>query len=214
MPISVVLVDDHAVVRDGLRALLELQDDISVVGSFGEAGGAVRFCSGAHADVVVLDVALPGMSGIDAVKQVQDACVEAKVLMLSMYSGAEYVARALRAGANGYVVKESAGDEMVLAVRTVHAGQRFLSRKISLEQVAQAMHGGGPEDPLERLSARERQVLKLVVDGHSSNEIAAQLRLSSRSVDTYRSRMMSKLHVEDLASLVKFAVRHGITSVD
>lgn len=214
MPISVVLVDDHAVVRDGLRALLELQADISVVGSFGAAGDAVRFCSGAHADVVVLDVALPGLSGIDAVKQVQDACVEAKVLMLSMYSGSEYVARALRAGANGYVVKESAGDEMVLAVRTVHAGQRFLSRKISLEQVAQAMHGEGPEDPLERLSARERQVLKLVVDGHSSNEIAAQLRLSSRSVDTYRSRMMSKLHVEDLASLVKFAVRHGITSVD
>lgn len=214
MPISVVLVDDHAVVRDGLRALLELQTDIAVVGSFGEAEQAVHFCSGAHTDVVVLDIALAGQNGIDAVKQVQDACVEAKVLMLSMHSGLEYVARALRAGANGYVVKESAGDEMVLAVRTVYAGERFLSRKISLEQLAHAMQGGGPEDPLERLSIRERQVLKLVVEGHSSNEIAAQLGLSSRSVDTYRSRMMSKLHVEDLASLVKFAVRHGITSVD
>jgi DNA-binding NarL/FixJ family response regulator len=214
MTISVVLVDDHAVVRDGLRALLELQGDIAVVGSFGDADAAVRFCSSAHADVVVLDVAMPGLSGIDAVKQVQDACVEAKVLMLSMHSGSEYVARALRAGANGYVVKESAGDEMVLAVRTVHAGERFLSRKISLEQLSEAMQRDVPEDPLERLSARERQVLKLVVDGHSSNEIAAQLRLSSRSVDTYRSRMMSKLHLEDLASLVKFAVRHGITSVD
>jgi DNA-binding NarL/FixJ family response regulator len=148
------------------------------------------------------------------VKQVQDACVDAKVLMLSMHSGSEYVARALQAGANGYVVKESAGDEMVLAVRTVHAGERFLSRKISLEHLAQAMQGGEPEDPLERLSARERQVLKLVVEGHSSNEIAARLRLSSRSVDTYRSRVMSKLNVDDLASLVKYAVRHGITSVD
>lgn len=215
MAISVVLVDDHAVVRDGLRALLELQADIEVIGSFGEADEAVRFCAGAHADVVVLDVAMPGLSGIDAVKQVQDACVDAKVLMLSMHSGLEYVARALRAGANGYVVKESAGDEMVLAVRTVHAGERFLSRKIAPDQLAQAMQGGsGPEHPLERLSTRERQVLKLVVDGHSSNEIAAQLSLSSRSVDTYRSRVMSKLNVDDLASLVKFAVRHGITSVD
>ncbi|MGQ0656065.1 MAG: response regulator [Betaproteobacteria bacterium] len=214
MVISVVLVDDHAVVRDGLRALLELQVDIAVVGSFGEADQAVRFCGAAHADVVVLDIALPGASGIDAVKQVQDACVDAKVLMLSMHSGSEYVARALRAGANGYVVKESAGDEMVLAVRTVHAGERFLSRKISLEELAEAMRRGVPEDPLERLTLRERQVLKLVVEGHSSNEIAAQLRLSSRSVDTYRSRMMSKLHVEDLATLVKFAVRRGITSID
>jgi len=214
MPINVVLVDDHAVVRDGLRALLELQADMAVVGSFGAAEAAVRFCSSGHADVVVLDIALPGGSGIDAVKLVQDACVDAKVLMLSMHSGSEYVARALRAGANGYVVKESAGDEMVLAVRTVHAGERFLSRKISLDQVAQAMQRGGPEDPLERLSSRERQVLKLVVEGHSSNEIAAQLNLASRSVDTYRSRMMSKLQVEDLASLVKFAVRHGVTSLD
>jgi DNA-binding NarL/FixJ family response regulator len=214
MPISVVLVDDHAVVRDGLRALLELQPDIAVVGSFAEAREAVRFCSGAHADVVVLDIALAGSSGIDAVKQVQDACVDAKVLMLSMHAGSEYVARALRAGAQGYVVKESAGDEMVLAVRAVHAGERFLSRKISLPRLEEALQRDGPRDPLEPLTARERQVLKLVVEGHSSNEIAARLRLSSRSVDTYRSRVMAKLDVDDLASLVKFAVRHGITSVD
>jgi DNA-binding NarL/FixJ family response regulator len=214
MPISVVLVDDHAVVRDGLRALLELQPDIEVVGSFGDAVGALRFCSRNHADVVVLDVAMPGTSGIDAVKQVHDACVDAKVLMLSMHSGSEYVARALRAGAEGYVVKESAGDEMVEAVRTVHAGRRFLSRKIALDRFEGAPNRDSPEDPLERLSARERQVLKLVVEGHSSNEIAAQLRLSSRSIDTYRSRMMGKLGVDDLASLVKFAIRHGVTSLD
>ena len=214
MAISVVLVDDHAVVRDGLRALLESQADLRVAASFGEATSAVRYCADAHPDVVVLDIALPGLGGIEAAKQIHDQCAEAKILMLSMYSGAEYVHQALRAGANGYVLKESAGAEVIEAVRTVHTGARFLSRKLSPEAVDAYASQRGPVPPLERLSVRERQVLKLVVEGRTSNEIGALLGLSPKSIDTYRSRMMLKLGIDDVPSLVKFAIRHGITSVE
>ena len=214
MSINVVLVDDHAVVRDGLRALLESQSDLRVAASFGDAGSAVRYCVEAHPDVVVLDIALPGLGGIEAAKQIHDQCAAAKILMLSMHSGAEYVHQALRAGANGYVLKESAGAEVIEAVRTVHNGGRFLSRKLSPQAVDAYASARGPEAPLERLSARERQVLKLVVEGKTSGEIAALLGLSPKSIDTYRSRMMLKLGIDDVPSLVKFAIRHGITSVE
>ena len=214
MAINVVLVDDHAVVRDGLRALLESQPDLRVAASFGEAGSAVRYCVDAHPDVVVLDIALPGLGGIEAAKQIHDQCAEAKILMLSMYSGAEYVHQALRAGANGYVLKESAGAEVIEAVRTVHAGGRFISRKLLPQALEDYARRHADEPPLERLSPRERQVLKLVVEGRTSNEIAQGLGVSSKSIDTYRHRMMLKLGIDDLPGLVKFAIRHGITSVE
>ena len=213
MPIKVVLVDDHAVVRDGLAMLLELQQDMRVCGSFGDAAQAVGFCADLQPDVVVLDVSLPGLDGIEAARRIHELCADTRILMVSMHSGTEYVAQALNAGADGYVVKESAGAELVEAVRAVDSGKRFLSRKISRRGLEESLRQTVPADPLERLTARERQVLKLVVEGHSSNDIAAALGLSSRSVDTYRSRLMAKLELEDLASLVKFAVRRGVTSL-
>ena len=212
MPVSIVLVDDHAVVRDGLRVLLELEPDLRVGATFGDAAEAVRHCVEAHPDVVVLDVALPGLGGIEAARQIHDLCADTRILMLSMHAGSEYVHQAMRAGASGYVLKESAGAEVAEAVRTVHAGQRFLSRKISPQALDEYSRLRSRNDPLGRLSARERQVLKLVVEGNTSNEIAALLSLSPKSVDTYRSRLMLKLELDDLTSLVKFAVRHGITS--
>jgi len=212
MPVSIVLVDDHAVVRDGLRVLLELEPDFKVAAAFGEAGAAVRYCAEANPDVAVLDVSLPGVDGIAAARQIHDLCAGTRLLMLSMHAGSEYVHQALSAGASGYVLKESAGAEVVEAVRTVHAGQRFLSRKISPQAVEEYSRLRGRNDPLARLSARERQVLKLVVEGSTSNEIAALLGVSPKSIDTYRSRLMLKLEVDDLPALVKFAIRHGITS--
>jgi DNA-binding NarL/FixJ family response regulator len=209
---SIVLVDDHAVVRDGLRVLLELEADFEVIAAFGEAREAVRYCAEQHPHVVVLDVALPGVGGIEAAKEIHDLCAETRILMLSMHSGTEYVHQALRAGASGYVLKESAGAEVVEAVRTVHAGQRFLSRKISPQAVEEYSRQRSRNDPLGRLSPRERQVLKLVVEGATSNQVAAQIGVSSKSVDTYRSRLMLKLDIHDLTGLVKFAIRHGITS--
>jgi DNA-binding NarL/FixJ family response regulator len=201
------------VVRDGLRALLDAQPDMRVVGSFGDAAQAVRFSCDSHPDVVVLDVELPGLHGIEAARQIHDLCADGKILMLSMHANPEFVHQALRAGANGYVLKESAGAEVVDAVRTVHAGVRFLSRKISPQALDDYVRQRSADQPLDRLSARERQVLKLVVEGHTSNDIGVRLGLSPKSVDTYRSRLMLKLGVDDLPSLVKLAIRYNVTSV-
>lgn len=213
MAISILLLDDHAVVRDGLQALLATQPDLRVTGSFAAAEEALRFAAESPPDVAVLDIALPGVDGIEVAKRMHDLCPETHVLMLSMHATPEFVYQALRAGANGYVLKESAGEEVVAAVRAVHAGRRYLSGKISARAIEDYTRERGPEHPLERLSSRERQVLRLVVEGHSSSEAAALLGVSPKSVDTYRSRLMAKLGIDDLPSLVKLAIRHGMTSV-
>ncbi len=213
MTINVLLLDDHAVVRDGLAALLGVQPDLRVVGSFAAAADALRFVEHSPPDVAVLDIALGGMDGIEAAKRMQDQCPETHILMLSMHASPEFVYQALRAGALGYLLKESAGEEVVAAVRAVFAGRRYLSEKISARALEDYMRERGPEHPLERLSPRERQVLKLIVEGQTSNEVAAVLGVSPKSVDTYRSRLMAKLGIEDLPALVKFAIRHGMTSV-
>jgi DNA-binding NarL/FixJ family response regulator len=211
--ISIMLVDDHAVVRDGLAALLAAQADLRVAGSFAGAADALRFVAHSPPDVAVLDIALPGIDGIEVAKRLQDQCPETHVLMLSMHASPEFVYQALRAGALGYVLKDSAGEEVVAAVRAVYAGRRYLSEKISARALDDYMRERGPDHPLERLSPRERQVLKLIVEGHTSNEVAALLGVSSKSIDTYRSRLMAKLGIEDMPALVKFAIRHGMTSV-
>ena len=213
MTTSILLLDDHAVVRDGLQALLAAQPALRIAGSFASAEEALRFSAAAPPDVAVLDIALPGMDGIEAAARLHDLCPETHVLMLSMHAGPEFVYQALRAGASGYVLKESAGDEVVAAVRAVHAGRRYLSAKISPQAVDAYLRDRGPEHPLERLSSRERQVLRLIVEGHTSGEVAALLGVSPKSVDTYRSRLMAKLAIEDLPALVKFAIRNGVTSV-
>jgi DNA-binding NarL/FixJ family response regulator len=213
MPISVLLLDDHAVVRDGLKALLAAQPDIRVVASFGAAGEALRYAAESPPDVAILDIALTEMNGIEVARRMHDTCPGTHMLMLSMHANPEYVYQSFRAGANGYVLKESAGAEVVAAVRAVHAGQQYLSGKIpekTLDDYARERSG---EHPLERLSRRELQILKLIVEGSTSNEVGALLGISPKSVDTYRSRMMRKLEIEDLATLVKFAIRHGVTSV-
>jgi DNA-binding NarL/FixJ family response regulator len=213
-PIEVLLLDDHAVVRDGLAALLRAERDIAVVGSFGSAVDAVEAAVRAPPDIALLDIALPGIDGIEAARRIHDLCPGTQIVMLSMHASPEHVYQALHAGALGYVLKESAGQEVVSAVRTVHSGRRYLSQKISAAALDDYVRTRGGEHPLERLSARERQVLKLIVEGNTSNEVAGLLGLSPKSVDTYRSRLMAKLQVEDLPALVKFAIRHGITTTE
>jgi DNA-binding NarL/FixJ family response regulator len=212
--IDVLLLDDHAVVRDGLRALLAVQPDIRVVGSFDDAAQAVAFASATPPHVAVLDIAMPGLDGVEAAQRIHDCCPDTRILMLSMHASPEHIYQALRAGASGYVLKESAGSEVVAAVRAVHAGRRYLSEKLSPRALEDYMRERDTEHPLERLSRRELQVLKLIVDGATSAEAAALLGLSPKSVDTYRSRTMVKLEIDDLAGLVKFAIRHGVTSLE
>jgi len=208
-----LLLDDHAVVRDGLQALLAAAGDIDVVASCGTAEDALRLVESARPDVAILDISLPGMDGIETARRLHDLSPETHTLILSMHASHEHVYQAFRAGATGYVLKESAGDEVVEAVRAVHAGRRFLSGKISAESLDGYARTRGPEHPLERLSPRELQVLKRIVEGATSNDVAGELGISPKSVDTYRSRLMLKLGTDDLTKLVKFAIRHGVTSV-
>lgn len=212
--ISVVLADDHAIVRDGLRMILEAQGDITVVGDAADGRQAVRLIQQLRPDVAVIDIAMPELNGIEATHEIRQTCPETQVIILSMYGTAEHVFRALQAGAQGYLLKESAGMEVVEAVRAVHAGRRYLSRRISdtvIDDYLRQRQAAERKSPLERLTPREREILQLVVEGKSSAEIGDILSLSLKTVETYRSRLMQKLGIKDLPSLVKFAIQHGIT---
>jgi DNA-binding NarL/FixJ family response regulator len=208
--IRVLLADDHAMMRDGLRALLSSSQDIRVVAEVSNGRDAIRHIQELKPDVAVIDISMPDLNGIEATRMLYDKCPETRVLILSMHADSELVFRALEAGAAGYLVKEAAGAELEAAIRAVHSGRRYLSRAIAALELA-ARGSAGRAGPLDSLSTRERQVLQLVVEGHSSAEIAARVNLSPKSIDTYRSRLMKKLGVSDVPSLVKFAIQHGIT---
>jgi DNA-binding NarL/FixJ family response regulator len=207
-----LLADDHAVVRDGLRALLELGGELQVVGVAGNGRDALAEAVRLHPDVVIMDIAMPELDGIEATRRILEKCPKTKVLILSMYLSAEHIHRALHAGAHGYVLKESAGDEVVEAVRAVHAGKRYLSHKISETMIDDYLRDGVRVSPMDSLSLRERDVLQLVVEGHTTASIAQKLSLSPKTVETYRTRIMRKLRVPDTVELVKFAMRHGLTA--
>jgi DNA-binding NarL/FixJ family response regulator len=215
MTVRVFLVDDHVVVRDGLKLLLQSRSGITVVGEASDGLTAVRRVRELRPDVVIMDITMPGMDGIEATRVIREERPTTQVIILSMHSATEYVSRALEAGARGYVLKESAGVEVIQAVLFVCAGRRYLSEKIS-EQVLDeyTLHRTTRfQDPVELLSARERQILQLVVEGKTSVEIAEMLFISAKTVETYRSRLMRKLGIGDVPSLVKFAIRQGITTL-
>ena len=217
LAITVFLADDHAVVRDGLRVLLEAQPDISVIGDAANGRETVRLVAQLCPDIVVMDIAMPELNGIEATQQIYEVCPSAQVIILSIHSTTEHIFRALQAGARGYLLKESAGIEVVNAVRAVHAGHRYLSQKISDRLIDDYVHqrqAAEAKGPLARLSPREREVVQLVVEGKSNAEIAGILSLSLKTVETYRSRLMRKLGFSDLPSLVKFAVQHGLTPLE
>ena len=213
MSIRIILVDDHALVREGIARLIEGHRDLHVVATFGEGRKAIRYAEAEEPDIAVIDVAMPDLNGIEVARNLHDASPATRIVMLSMHSDIEYVHRSLLAGAQAYVLKDAAGQVLIDAVRAVHAGRRFISDRIDQDALQQCFRERGISDPLDRLSAREREVLQLMVEGRSTSEIADLLRLSPKSVETYRSRLMAKLAIDDLPSLVKFAIRHGITSV-
>jgi DNA-binding NarL/FixJ family response regulator len=210
MTIRVLLADDHTLMREGLRALLTTTTDIEVVGEVHSGREAKRQVLQLNPDVVLMDITMPDLNGIEAARVIHLKCPAVRIVMLSMHATAEYVYRAFEAGACGYVLKESAVDEVISAVRTVHEGKPYLSP--ALAETVPNPAAGRARSPVDRLSTRERQVLQLVVEGRTSNEIGRMIHLSPKSVETYRSRLMSKLGVRDLPSLVKFALEHGLTS--
>lgn len=214
MTIRVLLVDDHAIVRDGLRFLLEAHDDFAVVGGAANGRDAVRAARELQPDVVIMDLAMPELNGTEATQQIHDGCPATQVLVLSMHSTAEHIYRAFQAGAQGYLLKESAGPELLAAVRTVHGGRRYLSQKIAETMVDDYIRERRASSPLDSLSARERQILQSIAEGKSSAETARALCLSPKTVETYRSRMMKKLGLEDFPALVRFAIQHGLTPLE
>jgi DNA-binding NarL/FixJ family response regulator len=214
VPITVLLVDDHSVVRDGLRFLLEAEGDIEVVGGAANGREAVQSVRRLNPDVVIMDLAMPELNGTEATLQIHETSPATQVLILSMHSTAEHIFRALQAGAQGYLLKESAGPEVVTAVRTVHSGKRYLSQKIAQTVIDDYIRERHASSPLDSLSSRERQILQLIVEGKSSSETAKTLFLSPKTVETYRSRMMHKLGVDDFAGLVRFALQHGLTPLE
>ncbi len=217
MSIKVFIADDHAMMREGLRLIIEAERDISVIGEAADGRQAVRLIQRLTPDVVIMDIAMPMLNGIEATVQILDSKTFTRIIILSMHSSKEHIFRALEAGAKGYLLKEAAGNEMVKAIRAVYSGNRFLSDRISQTVIEDYIHqrvADSEESPIKRLSPREREVLQLVVEGKSSAEIARNLFLSPKTVETYRSRLMHKLGIKDLPGLVKFAIQHGMTSVE
>ena len=213
MRTTVFVADDHAVLRDGLATLLAAQPDMEVVGTAANGREALVEVVRLAPRVAIIDISMPELDGIEAARQILTANPNVHVMILSMHAGAQHVFHALEAGVRGYLLKESASREVIEAVRIVQAGRRYLSPRVA-EIVAQGVSDRSGVSPLSSLSQREREILKLVADGHSSAEIGTLLHLSPKTVDTYRSRMMQKLHVTDLAGVIKLAIQHGLTSLD
>lgn len=216
MSIAVFLSEDHRMVREGFRLLIETQPDIKVVGEAGNGRDSVRQVVKLVPDVVLMDIEMPELNGIEATRQICEACPSIQVIILSMYSTSQHISRAFKAGARGYILKESAGEDVIKAIRTVHSGKIFLCNEISEVVVSQYIKDntiGEVDDPLAPLSAREREILQLLVEGKSNTKIAEILFLSPKTIETYRSHLMQKLGIGDLPTLVKFAIQHGITSI-
>ncbi|HOV89742.1 MAG TPA: response regulator transcription factor [Syntrophorhabdaceae bacterium] len=215
--ITVFIADDHAVLREGLRLLMESKENIEVMGDAENGREAVRKIKTLKPHVVIMDIAMPELDGIEATRQICEASPSTRVIILSMHSSPEYVHRSIEAGATGYILKESAAAEIINAVITVNSGKRYLSKKISeqvIDEYFKQRKTGEKESILNQLSPREMEILKLVVEGKSSSEIANIIFISPKTVETYRSRIMQKLGISDITGLVKFAIRHGITSLE
>ena len=211
--IKILIADDHGVVAEGLKHLIEAQADMRVVAIAADGREAVRVAREAQPDVVLMDLSMPELNGADAARAILERDPKCRVIVLSMYSDREYVRRALTAGAAGYVVKRSAAKEVVEAIRAVFGGGRYLSPRVA-DVVIDDYADDKADDPLARLSAREREVLQLLAEGRTGAEIAQRLSLSQKTVETYRARLVEKLGIRDLAGLVRFAIQKGLVSLE
>jgi len=214
--VRILLVDDHAVLRAGLRALLEVEAGFQVVGEAGTGEEGVRLTGQTKPDVVVMDLSMPGMGGLEAVRQIAALNQGTRVLVLTMHGEEEHLLPVLEAGGSGYVTKRSADEELIEAIHTVARGDVFLypsGAKLLLRGLKSKAEPG-EEDPLDRLTEREREVLSYTVEGFSSSEIGKKLFISPKTVDTYRARIMEKLGLRHRSELVRFALRKGLLKAE
>lgn len=206
--VRIFLADDHAMVRDGLAALIACVPDIEVVGHCGDGLKVVGMVTKIHPDVVVLDIAMPGLNGLDICRELHRKTPGVAVLILTMYDDAQFVVRAMKHGASGYLLKESAGDRLIEAIRSVSKGDVYIGPGISQDV---SLGAAQPEaDPYEALTTREREVLQMIAEGKTNRKIAARMGLAVKTVDSHRTRLMSKLNIHDQTRLVKYALKRGI----
>ena len=206
--IRVLLADDHAMVRKGFRLILEAQSDMQIVAEAGNGREAVELAEKLHPDVVVMDVAMPELNGIEATRRLASSSPHTRVLALSMHKDSVYVREILRAGARGYLLKDSIDSDLINAVRAVSRGDGYISPGVS--DAVLSDYRRHVTDPLDLLTSREREVLQMIADGKTNKEIAAALNLSIYTVDAHRGKIMEKLNLHSTGELVRFALRHGL----
>jgi len=215
MGIKILLADDHRLMREGLRSLLEEQPDFTVVGEADNGKTAVQLATDLMPDIIIMDISMPGLNGIDATQQILSICAKSKIIALSMHTERRTVLEMINAGATGYLLKDCAFEEVVQAVRTVASNSTYLSPKIAEIVIKDYVHRI-PKDELSSLSSlttREREVLQLLSEGKKTKEIADMLRVSVKTAESYRQHIMEKLNIHSIAELTKFAIREGITSL-
>ncbi len=215
MKVRVVLADDHELFREGMKAVLAREDTIEVVGEAATGGRAVELCLQLHPDIAILDIAMPEMNGLIATKTIKKVCEDTRVLILSMLMDEDAVAQALNGGANGYVLKDSAIEELLIAIKAVMKGEIYLSPKVATLVVRQLITDkeGGKTKVLDFLSTREQEIVQLIAEGKSTKDIAEHLFLSPKTVENHRANIMRKLDIQDIPSLVKFAIRARLTEL-
>jgi two-component system response regulator NreC len=214
---KVLLVEDHIVVRQGIKALLSDEPDLEIVGEADNGREALSLVSELRPDVVLMDISMPGLNGIEATRQIRQRYADVKVVVLSMHASEEYVFQMLRAGASGYVLKQSDSSEVLTAIRAATSGGSFLSPPISRTVIDDYVHRAearGRADDMDLLTSREREVLQLLAEGLPNREIAEQLNISVKTVETHRSNMMNKLGVSSKTELVKYALRKGWAALE
>jgi DNA-binding NarL/FixJ family response regulator len=220
---KLLLADDHALVRGGIRALLNELDGIEVIAEASNGREALEITEAEHPDIVLMDIAMSGMNGLEATKRIAKDFPEVRVIILSMHTNEEYVLQALRAGAAGYLLKDAGVSELEIAIDAVAHGETYLSPPVSKHVISDYIRRVGAESaqeisesqpPLERLTARQREILQLIAEGQTTQEIAEVLNISVKTVETHRMQLMERLDIHDIAGLVRFAIRTGLISAD
>lgn len=211
---KVLVVDDHAIMRDGVRAMLSVLDDIDVVGEASDGKQALERVQELDPDVVIMDIAMPDMDGIEATRRIRKKSPKTKVLILTQYDNKEYILSAIKAGANGYVPKRALGSDLVTAVRAVNKGNSFLYPSVAQALIEDYRWQTEGKDPYDSLTPREREILKMIADGCTSREIAEKLYISLKTVLGHRTKIMAKLDLHNRTELIKYAMRKGLTTVD
>ncbi len=213
--IRILLADDHTVVRDGLRVLLERQPGFEIAGEASDGIEAIRLAQETNPDIVLMDIAMPLLNGIEATRRIVAKCPHIAVVILSMHYDESYIIRSLKAGARGYLVKDSAKNDLINGIRAVHEGRSFLSPKVSRvlqDDHMRQLESKGVEDSYDLLTDREREILQLVAEGRTNKEIANLLNISPYTIDTHRTHILQKLNLHSAPELILYAVRKGIIS--